>query len=351
MASFSIENISIKGIAAAVPAGVVYNRDNTSISQEDMEKFIQATGVEQRRVAPTDICTSDLCQAAAEKLLEELHWEKDDVEILVFVSQTADYLLPVTSALLQHKLGLPKSCIAFDVPLGCSGYVYGLSIICSMMKSIGLKKGLLLVGDTSSQMISPRDKSAMPLFGDAGAATGIAFDETAAPMFFDLGTDGSGSDAIIVTDGGCRNRITPDSFTYEVIDEGIERNRTHLVLDGMDVFSFGISQAPKTVNALLEKWHINKENIDYFIFHQANQMMNKMISKKLKLPDVKVPYTIQQFGNTSSASIPLTLVSQLKDAVTHNRKNLLFCGFGVGLSWGTVFVETSHLIVPALVEV
>jgi 3-oxoacyl-[acyl-carrier-protein] synthase III len=350
MASFRITDISIKGIAAAVPANISYNRSNPDVSKEDMEKFIEATGVEQRRIAPEHMCTSDLCQAAAEKLLVDVGWEKKDIEILVFVSQTADYLLPVTSALLQHKLGLSKNCIAFDIPLGCSGYVYGLSIISSMMKTAGLKKGLLLAGDTSSQMVSPKDKSAKPLFGDGGSATCLSLDEFAEPMFFDLGTDGSGSNAIIVPHGGCRNRITEASFTYEVIEEGIERNQTHLVLDGMDVFSFGISQAPKTVNALVEQWGIDKEKVDYFVFHQANQMMNKMIAKKLKLPGTKVPYSLQHFGNTSSATIPLTIVSQLREAVTEGKKSFVFCGFGVGLSWGTAYVSTTNLVVSALIE-
>ncbi len=350
MSSFSISDIAIKGIAAAVPSNIAYNKDYPYASAEDMAKFMEATGVIQRRIAPKEMCTSDLCLAAAEKLINELQWEKTEIEILVFVSQTADYILPVTSALLQNRLGLSKGCMAFDIPLGCSGYIYGLSVISGMMKAAGLKKGLLLVGDTSSKLVSEKDKSTVPLFGDAGSATCLAFDESASALYFNVGTDGSGSDTIIVPDGGSRNAITPDSFTTRVIAEGIERNRCQLVLEGMDVFSFGISQAPKTVNALIEKSGVDKEKVDHFVFHQANLMMNKMIAKKLKLPDTKVPYSLQQFGNTSSASIPLTIVSQLKDTVTEGKKSLLLCGFGVGLSWGTVYIETDNLVVPQLIE-
>ena len=351
MASFSINNIAVKGMAAAVPANKAYNKDYPYLSAEDIAKFMEATGVEERRIAPKEMCTSDLCQAAAEQLIHDLQWEKKNIEILVFVSQTPDYILPVTSALLQNKLELSKDCVAFDIPLGCSGYVYGLSVISGMMKAAGFKKGLLLVGDTSSKLVSEKDKSTMPLFGDAGSATCLEYDEAAPPLFFNVGTDGSGSNAIIVPDGGARNQITTDSFTYQVIDEGIERNRCQLVLDGMDVFSFGISQAPKTVNALLEKYSIDKEKTDYFVFHQANLMMNKMIAKKLKLPEHKVPYSLNQFGNTSSATIPLTIVSQLKTAITEGDKSLVLCGFGVGLSWGTAYIQTKNLVVSQLIEI
>ena len=153
MATFSISDIAIKGISCCVPKNKEINRELTLISAEEIEKFIEATGVEERRIADENTCASDLCYHAAEKLIKELHWNKEEIEILVFVTQTADYILPVTATILQNRLGLSQNCIAFDVPLGCSGYVYGISIIASMMKAMGLKRGVLLAGDTISKII------------------------------------------------------------------------------------------------------------------------------------------------------------------------------------------------------
>jgi 3-oxoacyl-[acyl-carrier-protein] synthase-3 len=351
MATFSVNNIAIKGISCCVPKNTERNIDLDILTQEEIQKFIDATGVEERRIATKEICTSDLCCEAAEKLIKDLNWQKEEIEILVFVSQTADYILPVSAAILQDRLGLSTNCIAFDVPLGCSGYVYGMSIIASMMNSTGIKKGLLLAGDTSSKLLSKTDKSTVPLFGDGGSATAFELDEKADVLLFDLGTDGSGYKTIIVNDGGSRNRTNSESLTYHTISPGIERNACQLILDGMDVFSFGISQAPKTVNKLIEKFEIDKDAINHFVFHQANLMMNKMIVKKLKLPVEKVPYSLKEFGNTSSTTIPLTIVTELKDSLTNTSQDLILCGFGVGLSWGTAKIRLDNVVIPDLIEI
>lgn len=351
MAAFSVNDIAIRGISCCVPKNKERNVDLDILTQEEIQKFIEATGIEERRIATKEICTSDLCCEAAEKLIIDLNWQKDEIEILVFVSQTADYILPVSAAILQDRLGFSTNCIAFDVPLGCSGYVYGISIIAGMMKAAGLKKGMLLAGDTSSKLVSKTDKSTVPLFGDGGSATAFEFDVNAESLLFDLGTDGSGYKTIIINDGGSRNRINSDSLLYETISPGIERNACQLILDGMDVFGFGISQAPKTVNKLIEKFEIDKDAIDHFVFHQANLMMNKMIVKKLKLPAEKVPYTLKEFGNTSSATIPLTIVAELQENLTDASKDLIICGFGVGLSWGTAKIRLNNVVISDLIEI
>jgi 3-oxoacyl-[acyl-carrier-protein] synthase-3 len=350
MATFSIDTIAIKGISCCVPKNTEYNRDLSILTKEEIEKFIDATGVEERRIAPKEICTSDLCCEAAEKLINDLNWTKEEIEILVFVSQTGDYILPVSATILQDRLGLSTNCIAFDVPLGCSGYVYGISVLASMMKGAGLKKGLLLAGDTISKLVSKFDKSTYPLFGDGGSATAFQLEDNSESLFFDLGSDGSGYKTIIVNDGGARNKATLASLQENKIGDGISRNQCQLSLDGMDVFSFGISQAPKTINNLLNRFDIDKESIDYFVFHQANMMMNKMIAKKLKLPENKVPYSLQKYGNTSSATIPLTIVTELKDKIQNQITNIILCGFGVGLSWGTVKIQLNETVALNYIE-
>jgi 3-oxoacyl-[acyl-carrier-protein] synthase-3 len=349
MATFSIDKVAIAGITGCVPKNIHRNVDLNILSPDEMTKFIESTGVEERRMVSANTATSDLCLHAANDLLDNLGWDRNEVDILVFVSQTADYLLPVTSAILQDKLNLPKTCLAFDVPLGCSGYVYGISILAGMMKSCGLKKGLMLAGDTG-RFVSQNDKSTLPLFGDGGSATAFELTEDGNEIYFDLGTDGSGYEAIIVPHGGARNVLTADSLVEVEIEPGICRSNGQLVLDGMDVFSFGISQAPKTINTLLKEFDLDKEKIDYFVFHQANMMMNKMIAKKLKLPEEKVPYSLKEFGNTSSATIPLTIVSQLKGKLEKDTTEFILCGFGVGLSWGTVKLGINKNIPLSLVE-
>jgi 3-oxoacyl-[acyl-carrier-protein] synthase-3 len=349
MANFSISDIAIKGISACVPRNEEHNSDYKHVTAEEIQKFMDVTGVKNRRIADSNTCTSDMCFAATEKLIAELNWDKAEIDILVLITQTADYILPVTAAILQDRLQLSKECIAFDIPLGCSGYVYGLSVVASLMKSSGLKRGLLLAGDTASKSVSSLDKSTAPLFGDAGTATALEFSENSL-MQFNLGTDGSGYKTIIIPHSGYRNQATPESYKTEKYDKGIERNQCQLALEGMDVFSFGISQAPKTVNSLIDHFKIAIDEIDFFLFHQANLKMNKMISKKLRLPEEKVPYSLENFGNTSSATIPLTIVSEIRKEVINNKQKLLMCGFGVGLSWGTVYTETENIVCPELIE-
>ena len=209
----------------------------------------------------------------------------------------------------------------------------------------------MLAGDTISKYLSVQDKSTFPLFGDAGSATAFEIDLTTNELLFDLGTDGSGKEAILIKDGGARNRFTEKSLEYKVTDSGIKRNACQLVLEGMDVFSFGIMQAPKTVNLLLDKFELDRDTIDYFIFHQANLMMNKMIVKKLKIPQEKVPYSLQKYGNTSSATIPLTIALNLKEQLINTKKDVIVCGFGVGLSWGTAKISFDNLLVTDILEI
>lgn len=343
MAFLEFKNVRIAGIAAGVPKKVVNNLEIKNLSKDyDSAAFVEMTGVKERRV--DDFTTSDLCFAAAEKLINDLGWDKQDIEALVFVSQTTDYFLPATACILQDKLGLSKQCYAEDVVLGCSGWVYGLSNVVSLMSCGSIKKALLLAGDAKRH-----SESNDPLFGFAGTATALEYMEGSNCFQFHFGTDGSGYDAIIIPDGGSRNQVTEKSFEVEEID-GKKYNRLQTRMKGMDVFSFGISTAPKSVKSLAERFGFDYQSYDYFVFHQANMKMNNMIEKKLKLDAEKVPSCMSYFGNTSSASIPLTIVTQLKGKFEDKPTKFICCGFGVGLSWGTVAFETNDIVVSDLVE-
>ena len=348
MAFCEFKNVRAAGIAAGVPKNVVsiLNGDSNVVLAEGTtaEAFVEQTGVRERRVDKTST-TSDLCYAAAEKLIFDLGWDKKEIDAIFFASQTTDYFLPATACIMQDRLGLSKECYATDIVLGCSGWVYGLSNAVSMISSQNFKKVLLMAGDAKRHF-----ESYDPLFGFAGTVTALEYDEGNNGFQFHFGTDGSGYDAIIIPDGGSRNQISESGFKEEEV-EGKLYNRFQTRMKGMDVFSFGISTAPKTVKKLAEHYGFDYLDNDYFVFHQANMKMNNMIVKKLKLPVEKVPSCMYNFGNTSSASIPLTIVSQLKGKVENTPTKFLCCGFGVGLSWGSVRFETNNIVISDLVEV
>ncbi len=351
MAFLHIPNVKLTGISACIPKKAVDNIDYQGFSGNESLKFMESTGVERHRKAEDNICASDLCYYASEQLIQDLHWNREDIDCLIFVTQTPDYILPATSCILQQRLRLNEGTIVLDISLGCSGWVYGLQVISSMLHAGQLKKGLLLVGDTIQRTCSVNDKSTLPLFGDGGAATAIEFCEESEGFKFHLAVDGSGYNAIIIPDGGYRNETTCDSLRLETIEPGIERNKLHLILNGMDVFSFGITKAPESIRLLSEEYAIDLNKVDFFIFHQANLFMNEKIRKKLKIPEEKVPYTLKEYGNTSSASIPLTMVSEINKQLEQKSLKILACGFGVGLSWGTVYLSTDRIVVADIIEI
>ena len=350
MAFLEVKNVEIVGLSACVPKQKEYNCQIYP-KWGDYDSFIASTGINSHRVAPSNITTCDLCYESAKKLMTELQWNKDEIDALIFVSQTPDYVLPPTSCILQEKLELSQNCYTLDVSLGCSGWVYGLSVITSLMQNGTIKKGLLLVGDTISKICSKEDKSTYPLFGDAGSATALVYNQNASPFYFNLHTDGTGYNNIIVKDGGYRNPVSESSLRSKLVSEGIERNSLNLELDGMNVFSFGITKVPKCINELVEHFNLDKEKTDLFVFHQANKFMNEKICKKLKLDEEKTPLSLDEFANTSCASIPLTLVTRCQENLKNTSQSLIACGFGVGLSWGGVALKSNKICVPNLIEI
>lgn len=344
MAFLNYKNILVSGISVGVPKNKICNLDIQDISTDyDATSFVEVTGVKERRIG--ELTVSDLAVPAANRLLEELGWEKSEIDGLVVVTQHGDYIVPATSCILQDKIGLNKECMALDISLGCSGWVYGLSVLSGMMSDGSLKKCLLVCGDARRRV-----EFTDPLFGFAATVTALEYKEGAAGFCFHLGTDGSGYDAIIIPDGGARNQITASSFITEEI-EGRKYTPLQSRMKGMDVFSFGITTAPKSVKKLAEHFGFDYLSYDYLVLHQANMKMNNMIAKKLKFDKEKVPSSMWNFGNTSSASIPLTIATQLKDCCKEGHVSLLCCGFGVGLSWGTVALQVEKVIIPELVEV
>lgn len=349
MAFLSVEGVRMVGVSAAVPSLVEENSSLQSfLSREEYERFVASTGVERRHVSQR-LLSSDLCVAAANKLIDDLGWSRESVDGLVVVTQSPDYMRPSNATLIQNRLGLSKECAAECISFGCSGWVYGMATAAGMI-AMGLKRVLLCCGE-GMQAYNPLDKSTYPLFGSAGTCTALEANAEASAMQFHLATDGSGWRSIIIPDGGYRNPCTEKSYEIREFDGGIRRNRMNTALDGMDVFAFGISRPPKSIKALCSHFNLSIDVIDYFLLHQANLFLNAKIAKKVGIPLEKCPHNIEDFGNSSSGTIPLLMATRLKTELSEKHLNLVGCAFGVGLSWGSIHFETERLMVSDLVFV
>lgn len=352
MAELSFEHIGITCMAGAVPKTIIKNRNYTEHFPEDaVNEIVDKTGVEERRFASEGQTASDLCFAAAEQLILDNKIDKSEIDILLFVSQTPDYRMPATSVILQHRLGLQKSTAAFDINLGCSGFVYGLSVAYAYANMPGIRKVLLLDGETRSKVYHPKDRKTGFIFGDAGVAAMIEKSTNLGKSYFSLNSDGSKSDLIKIDAGGYRNQSNSETTKEKVVDDyGNIRTDEHGYMNGSDVFNFVLREIPKNIKTTLAAAGTSAGECDYVVCHQANRFMNDYLAKKLKLDKTKVPSTIEKYGNTSSVSIPITIVDQLKGKL-NGQKKLLLSGFGVGMSWATAVIPTFEVFISEVVEV
>jgi len=349
MAIIRYHHVGMKAVSACVPRQVMYNKDLTDlIPQEEIDKTIEGVGIRERRYADADTCASDLCLAAAEQLIADNAIDKTTIDALIFISQTPDYHQPATSPWLQHQLGLPTTTLCFDVNLACSGFVYGLSIAYAYASMQGINNVLLLVGETMSKTVSQKDKVSTPLFGDAGTATLVSKGDFPEAVF-SLHSDGSGSEVIKMPYGGYRHPSSPEGLMPHTDAEGNVRTGEQFFMDGMAVFNFGMKVEPKDIKNLLSECGMTIDDVDLLIYHQANKFMTDFFSKRLKISLDKTPYCLDKYGNTSSASIPLTIVSELKDKYP-DRQRVIVSGFGAGLSWATAMIDLSKCHISQLVE-
>lgn len=347
MAIIRYKKVGIRAMAACVPQTVAYNKDLTNImSEEEVEKMISSVGIHERRICDDDVLASDLCFKAAKKLMEDNDIAPESIDMLLFMSQTADYRSPATACILQNRLGLPKDCAAMDLSLACSGYTYGLSAAMAYASMDGINRILLLDGETFSKVVNPLDKVNVPLYGDAGTATLIEKGDFSESIFV-LRTDGSGEDAVKIP-AGMRHPITADSLVVKEREDGNFRSDLQVYMDGMDVFNFAIKVVPKGVKEILAQENLTHEDVDWLVFHQSNKFMTDFFIKKLKINPDKVPYCIQKYGNTSSASVPLTICSELSGH--RDKERFIMCGFGAGLSWGTVMMTLHNCNISSVIE-
>ena len=348
MAKITFHGVGIKALSACVPPEIVYNKDlGYLIPEEEIEKTISNIGIEQRRIAAPDVTASDLCFKAARRLMEDNQIAPESIDVLLFMSQTADYRIPATSCLLQQRLGLPRETLCFDISLGCSGYLFALSTAFAYASMQGINRVLLLDGETFSKIVNRRDKVDWPLYGDAGTATLIEKGDYGDSTFM-LYTDGSGENTLKIH-AGMRNPITPDSCVEREQEEGNIRSDLEVFMDGMDVFNFAISKVPKSVKLLLKETDKTIDDVDYLVFHQANRFMMDFFVKKLKISPDRVPYCISKYGNTSSASVPLTVSSELSGQLDGSH-TVVMSAFGAGLSWGAAIMQMRDCKVSPVIE-
>ena len=353
MPIISYQNVGITAMSACVPKKVInnYEYDLDIWPKEEVKKIVDKVGVFERRFADEKTCSSDLCFAAAEKLIADNNIDRNEIDLVVFLSQTPDYRMPATSILLQDRLKLPMTTMAFDISLGCSGFINALSIVYALMENKGFRKALLLDGETRSKVYSRKDRREAFIFGDAGVAALIERNEKFGESHFSLNSDGSRGELIMIPGGGYRNMSSAETLRDKVVDEfGNIRNDEQGRMNGADVFNFVIVEIPKDIKRLMTYTGEKLEEMDYYVFHQANAFINNFIAKKMKLDYDRIPWTIQKYGNTSSVSVPLTIVSEMKDKLQGKHK-LMLNAFGVGMAWATAIVPFVDCKISEIVEI
>jgi 3-oxoacyl-[acyl-carrier-protein] synthase-3 len=349
MIQSKFENVKIVAMATAVPKNKDFLSEtyNSIFGEELVAKFSKTVGVVERRLAAEEQASSDFAYVAAERVLTDKIINRNEIGICIFVTQTPDYRIPSTSCVLHKRLGLSKDCIVFDINLGCSGYVYGLQVVCSLMQSVSCRYALLLVGDTITKSVAPADSASSMLFGDGGSATLLEKTDKVSPIFAGYRTDGEGFKAIIIPSGAYRNRFV--SVERVRWADGNERSDYDLYMNGVDVFSFTITEIPLMIKQFMENNNLDLEQFDCYAFHQANGFILKQIIKKAKMKKEKMLISMDRFGNTSVTSIPLTLCDHYGKVNEDTAQNVLACGFGIGLSWGiSSFVINAKDVFPII---
>lgn len=329
-------------IAGYLPEKILSNDDLARLYPDwPAEKIFSKTGIKERHIADASQTASDLAFAAAQKLFFQGVVDVGDIDFIILCTQAPDYVLPTTACLLQNRLGISRGAGAVDINLGCSGFVYGLSLAKGLIESGSAKCVLLLTADTYSKYINPLDKSVRTLFGDGATASVIGLNEAGGASIgpFVFGSDGSGGKNLIVEAGGFRNPRSEDSAQEFADSSGNIRSLDNLYMDGAEVLTFSLQEVPKAINALLEKMDLSKEEVDHFVLHQANKFMLEALRKKLGVSPEKLPILMERCGNTVSSTIPLALIAMREGGKLKVGEKVVLAGFGVGYSWATCFLE------------
>lgn len=348
MPVFKYSNIKITGMASAVPKNIVKPDDfKDQFGDAEVEKFMAMTGIRETRRTSEFQTASDLGYTAAEKLLNFKNIDKTEIGALVFGTTSPDYRRPASAFVIHKRLGLSVETAVFDLGLGCSSMIYGIQVVASMMSNSDIKKALLIVGDTAAKTTYPKDRASIMLVGEASVAVLLEKSEESEPIISLTRSDGNGYRYLILPGGGYRNLNA--SREPEMCADGNQRTLHHSYMQGTSVFTFTISDVPKLIKDYWTLTNTTVDDYDCFAFHQANLYILKQIARKLKIPEDKMPLTLSKFGNTSGASQVITLCDAFS-GLENKEINTLFCGFGVGLSWGAFSARINSSDILPVIE-
>lgn len=347
MAVLRFNNVGIRALSACVPKKVSSNFD-LSMEKEAIDRLIGSIGIKEKRIAEVGVTSSDLCYQAAKKLMADNDIKPESIDMLLFLTITPDYVTPPTSSILQHKLGLPTTTACLDFSLACSGFVYALSTAYAYASTPGINKVLVLVGETMSKIVNPKDNVNFPLYGDAGTACLVEKGDFKESVFV-LGTDGSGENSLKAPYGGFRYPLTADNLVDKLRENGNVRKDVEVYMDGMDTFGYAVRTLPRQITQLMKEANITNTDLDYLVPHQGNKFMMEFIVKRLKIDFNKVPFCLDKFGNTGSASVPLTIVSELAGNLA-GKKRMLLSAIGAGWSFGSAYIITNDIRISPIIE-
>lgn len=332
-------NVSIQAIEYHLPERVLSTAELARDFEWSMDKIQNETGIIERHIAGSDECASDLAVAAAQKLFESGACSPSDIDYLILCTQSPDHFLPTTACLLQNRLGIPRHAGALDYNLGCSGFVYGLGLVEGLIKTGQASKVLLITAETYSKHIHPGDRSARTLFGDAAAATLVTASDGSNKTTYVFGTDGSGAEHIVIPAGGFRRRPSAETANAVRDGNGNMRSLDNFYMNGPEVFNFTLQQVPKSLQELLSRSGKSAEDIDLFVFHQANKFMLEHLRKKLHIPAEKFYLFLSHCGNTVSSTIPIALKEAAKEGRLKDGDLVALVAFGVGYSWAATLLQ------------
>lgn len=340
------ENVDILGVAATVPAQTLdLGGLGSEYGELEVANIMASTGIEALRIAPPGVTASDLCAHSAQNLLQALDIGPSEIDGIVFVSQTPDYVLPATSACLQHRLGIRKDAPAFDISHGCSGYIYGLFQATMLVSSGACQNVLLCVGDTITRYVHPGDRAVRMVFGDGGSATLVS--RGTRRSFYSIYSDGSGAEQLMIRAGGARHPKSAASSLERADQDGNVRSDENLFMSGTDIMQFALREVPKVIDEVIQLNGWTKDAVGFYGLHQANKFMVNYLAKKCKIQNGLAPVSLATTGNIGSASIPLLLASIGETYPRNRMQKAVLCGFGVGLSWGACAVELDSALLLA----
>ncbi|WP_066258423.1 3-oxoacyl-ACP synthase III family protein [Neobacillus drentensis] len=352
--NLTFQNKKITGILTVLPKNEVKFDDEASNYNFPIEKSLRLKkimGYNKHRIVDEETCVSDLCAFGLEHLIESNLLKKDEIDALILVTQTPDHFIPPTSNIIQGRLGLKQDMICMDINQGCAGYLLGLIQAFMLLDQDSIKKVVLLNADVLSRKTSSKDRNSYPLVGDAASVTIVERGVQNVPIYCNIKMDGSKANSLIIPAGGLRMPSTPETSELEDPGDSNLRSKNDLIMDGTSVFNFVQTEVPPMVSDLFEMSKVNKDDVDYFMFHQPNRFMLEKLADSMEISYEKMPNNVvTNFGNSSSVTIPTTITFNLGEQLQYRSYKICLAGFGAGLTWSSMMIELGNLDFCYIIE-